>query len=85
MGRNEILAEYEIDKNGRISNPGKFEGEMLYVPFYWDAFLNGGADRDDGTTLGFNITKEDKDEFPDLKHRRTVNLVEDSQGFVREV
>lgn len=85
MTRDEITAEYDIDSDGRVRAPGKFEGEMLYVPYYWDAYLNGCADRDDGRTLGFDVTVEDKAMFPELRRRRTVRLVEDGQGFVVEV
>lgn len=83
MTRAEIEATYKI-VNGRIASPGKFEGEMIYVPFFWEAFLNGRADRDDGTVLGFDVTAEDKAEFPELKGRRSVRLVERDDGFVCE-
>ena len=68
-----------------VSHPGKFEGEAPYVPYYWDAYLNGFADRDDGKVLGFDVTTEDRALFPELKGRRTVRLVETDQGFVCEV
>ena len=68
-----------------VKHPGKFEGEARYVPYYWEAFLNGCADRDDGEVLGFDVTAEDKEIFPELKRRRTVNILEDTNGFVCEV
>ncbi len=68
-----------------VLRPGKFEGEAPYVPYFWDIYLNGGADRDDGGTLGFDVLAEDKAIFPELKRRRTVRLVETDQGFVCEV
>lgn len=74
-------AEWEEDTR----RPGKFEGEAAYVPYFWDAFLNGCADRDDLDVLGFDVNAEDKQLFPELRRRRTVKLIEDSQGFVREV
>ena len=40
MTRQEIESSYKIE-NGRIRSPGKFEGEMIYVPFYWNVFLDG--------------------------------------------
>lgn len=85
MNRETILKEYTVDKHGIIKSPGKFEGEMLYVPYFWDAFLNGFADRDNGKIIGFDVTKEDKEEFPELKKHRTVRLQETDQGFVVEV
>jgi hypothetical protein len=85
MTRRDILDQYKVDDRGIIRSPGKFEGEMLYVPYFWDAFLNGCADRDDGKVLGFDVTADDKKEFPELKRRRTVKIVEDLNGFVVEV
>ena len=67
-----------------VSRPGKFQGEAPYVPYFWEAYLDGMADRDDGDTLGFDVTAEDKRLFPELKRRRTVNLHETNNGFVIE-
>jgi hypothetical protein len=68
-----------------VQGPGKFQGQAVYVPFFWDAYLNGFADRDDGHVLGFDVSAEDKALFPELKRRRTVRLVETESGFVVEV
>jgi len=84
MTRNEIEQTYKVE-NGLIRSPGKFEGCPVYVPYFWDIYLNGFADRDDGNYLGFDVTAEDKTEFPELKRRRTVRLVEIASGFVCEV
>lgn len=85
MKRQDILKEYKIDESGIIKTPGMFEGEMLYVPYFWDAYLNGCADRDDGHTLGFDVTAEDKAEFPELKRRKTVKLTQSHDGFIWEL
>jgi hypothetical protein len=85
MTRAEFEKDYTVE-NGRITSPGKFEGQMIYVPYFWDAYLNGMADRNDGTTLGFDIASEDREQFPELgMRRRTVRLQETGQGFVVEV
>ena len=83
MNRKDIEAKYRIE-NGIIKTLGKFEGEMLYVPYFWDEYLNGMADRDDGKTIGFNLTKEEKTMFPELKGRRTIKLYKRDSGFVCE-
>ena len=84
MTRAEVLASYDV-RNGRIVSPGKFEGEAIYVPHFWNVFLDGFADRDNGRVLGFDITAEDRAEFPELgRRRRTVRLVESDTGFVGE-
>lgn len=68
-----------------VKGPGKFQGQPAYVPYFWDVFLDGGADRDNGKILGFDVNADDKTLFPELKKRRTVNIVEDENGFVFEV
>ena len=68
-----------------IADPGKFEGQCLYVPYYWRIYLNGFADRDDGQVLGFDVSADDKAKFPSLEHRRTVKLVESDLGFVCQI
>lgn len=83
MNRKDIEANYHIE-NGIIKTPGQFESESLYVPYFWDAYLNGMADRDDGKTISFDLTKEDKTMFPELKGRRTIKLYQRGDGFVCE-
>ena len=77
----ELVEQCELETNG----PGKFEGEARYVPYYWEAFLAGMADRDDGKVLGFDVSVEDKTLFPELKRRRTVKLYQRDDGFIIEV
>jgi hypothetical protein len=80
-----IRRDFRINERGRITSPGKFEGEMCYVPYYWEIYLNGFADRDDGQVLGFDISAEDKFLFPMLRKRRTVKLYARDDGFVVEI
>jgi hypothetical protein len=83
MTRREIEKEYNV-KDGRIISPGRFEGEMIYVPHFWSLFLDGLANRDNGHVLGFDVHKKDRVEFPELGRRRTVKLYQRSDGFVCE-
>ena len=73
------------DYQAIVRRPGKFENEPCYVPYFWDMFLDGMSDKDDGKTLTFYVTKEDKTIFPELKHRKAVKLYERDDGFVIEV
>lgn len=82
MKRADLAAEYTVNASGNITDPGKFEGEALYVPYFWEFFLNGGADEDDGDTLWFDVSDDDRREFPELSGIARVALSEDSQGFV---
>lgn len=89
MTRSEILATYTVDACGRITSSGKFEGEPIFAPHFWEVGLSGFADFDDGRTYGFRIGKADSEhkEFPELKRwlgrRRTLRLTDDDCGFVR--
>lgn len=84
--RREYDSVWLPDEGGRITSPGKFEGEQIYVPYFWESTLNGCCDqRKDGAWI-VEITDEDRELFPELpKRRRRVVLFEDSQGFVTEV
>lgn len=40
----EIWSRYTTNERGTITDPGKFEGEMLYTPFFWRVALEGAGD-----------------------------------------
>ena len=85
MKRAEILRQYDVNERGAITSPGMFEGEMVYLPHFWQAYMDGCADRDDGRILGFNITPDDRAEFPEIpKRKRTIRLYQRDDGFVCE-
>ena len=81
MTRQDIEAEYDVE-NGRITSPGKFEGEPVYVPHFWEFYLNGFSDDDDDGVLSFNVDEDDRREFPELKGVDTVQLYQSDNGFV---
>lgn len=87
MKRSEILSDYNVDEQGIIRSPGKFEGEMLYAPHFYE-FANEGEITDtmeDG--WGFfasilDVTDDDLREFPELTGITRVGIVEHDNGFV---
>jgi hypothetical protein len=79
--RQEIEANYTIN-NGVITSPGAFEGEALYVPYFWDLYLTQGADDDDGITLTFIVTTTDLAYFPELEGIEKLHIWQDDNGFV---
>ena len=89
MTREETFRNYKVE-NDRIISPGKFEGEPVFAPYFWDIGLEGFADSDDGKVYGFRLklNGQDKDNpfRAELKRwlgrKRSLKLVEDSQGFV---
>jgi len=81
----------EYDNDGeRITQLGKFEGEPVFAPHFWNVALEGFADSDNGSVFTFKIqvNGQDKDNpfIAELKkwlgRKRTLRLREDSQGFV---
>lgn len=85
--REAIETEYTIE-HGRIRNPGTFERERPYVPYFWDVHMNGCADHvsyDD--YLGFDLTDADLAMWPELvedgyEKGETLWLWLRSDGFV---
>jgi len=77
---------YETDDNGIIVSPGKFEGEPIYSPYFWDRVMNGESDHTfydgDHPVDVFRITYEEKKEFPELYDFTHVLINEDENGFV---
>lgn len=80
--RFQLLHEFRANESGLITAPGKFEGEPIYAPYFWDQFLQGMADEDDGEWVTFEITAQDEQLFPELKGIQRVRLYEDDVGFV---
>lgn len=84
--RNQILADFDIEDGiGTINTPGKFEGEMLYVPYFWDMVMDGGGDTQyDGDTPidYFEVTTDDIRLFPELDGTKRIAVWESDSGFV---
>lgn len=86
--KDELASCYEWEHcsdSTRILSPGKFEGEPLYVPYFYDAFLDGFAEfegDEDDEYMTFDITDEDVELWPELKGWSRILLFERSDGFV---
>lgn len=81
MTRQEIESEYDV-QDGVIQSLGKFENEPVYTVYFWNCYLDGGADEDDGEVLTFEVTPEDVVMFPELDGYRNVFVWETDSGFV---
>ena len=85
-----IREEYDV-KDGIIQNPGKFEFEPEWVPYYLELALNGDGEDvseydEEGDPVGcyvarFMVDYEESDVFG-LECGATVEIFQDSQGFV---
>ena len=82
MSRSDILSRYQI-REGRIQNDGKFHAQMLYVPYFWEAYLRGDAhDVSCDHVVLFGVHSEDLREFPELENRSVVRLRQDGERVV---
>lgn len=86
MNRNDINTNYSPDARGRITAPGKFEAEMLYVPYLWNVVLEDGETdarwEEELCIATVSITDTDRKEFPELGDATEAELWESEQGFV---
>jgi len=72
-------------QHGTIISPGKFQGEGLYVPFFWELGLSGFADADEGSEFIFTLADalgRRFPEWPELDAFHYITLWEDHEGFV---
>lgn len=85
MTRQEIEADYAVT-SGVITSPGKFEGEPVYAPYFYDLLGKGEADnvRDSEGVDVFTFFIQDPDtrEFSELRDADSVDLWENGDGFV---
>ena len=82
------ILSYTLDENHCVSDPGKFEGEPAYVPYFWDFYVSGYEDESiycgsDYYSVYF-VDNDRRAKFPDLLDLDdfAVVLWETEQGFV---
>lgn len=85
MDRDEACRAYNVNEDGIICSPGKFEGEPVFAPVFWDMALEGCATEDLGSVVLFELDDEDRAEWPELGDAKWLALEESEQGFVRHV
>lgn len=84
MTRKDILETYKVNEYNIIRSPGKFEGEMLYMPYFYDEYLNGMADVIEDDLITFYVDDADLKEFPELENQNRVCFYVNDDGFVTE-
>ena len=84
MTRADIEKAYNVNaSSGVIQSLGKFEGESIVVPHFYDQWQSGGADEDFGSIAFFTVEDEDRAEFGnELFGIYGLALEETDQGFV---
>lgn len=78
---------YVVDEHRMIRQPGPFKDQPIYAPYFWNAYLDGTYD-DEYVENGehvvvFNVTEDDRYDYPELGGATTVYIWEDTQGLLR--
>lgn len=82
MTRSDVEKEYTVI-DGSIISKGKFEGEPVFAPYFWDLCLRGMADYEtDFGDCQFAIGPADVHQFPELGKAKTITLAELESGSV---
>ncbi len=76
-----MIMSNESVRNGKFTS-GKFSGQPLYAPYFWEQVKRGLADAKFGNIYVFDITPKDVKQFPDLDRFEIVKLYDDGGGFV---
>lgn len=86
--RDESTMSYDI-VDGRITDPGKFENEPEWAPYFYEKGMGGFSDLDvpesdegHAPLWAFIVTAEDLEKFPSLVGTYAVAIEESEQGFV---
>lgn len=75
----DVLAEYQIDSHGFIVSRGEFYLERRCVPHFWEKSKTRRQYLVETCPQGhswmvFNVTVEDKAEYPELAHISSVGV-----------
>lgn len=73
-----------IDRHRIIREPGQFQDQPLYTPYFWNAYLDGTYDDEhwdnDEHVIVFNVTEDDVRDYPELAGATQVFIREDRWG-----
>lgn len=87
MTKTDIEHNYAIE-DGRIVSPGKFEGEPVFAPYFWDIYCSGSMSDydDDGESIRIAVVDSDRTEFSELINAVAVYLnIDDNRAVYTAV
>lgn len=87
MNKRQLLEKvYKVNSAGIIESPGRYEGEKIYVPYFYEAPLDRKPDFKEVGTIGFIVNRKDVELFPEfLKEGEIVKIhLATSAGSVYE-
>lgn len=75
---------YVIDEHRMIREPGRFEHLPIYVPYFWNAYLDGTFDDEcwinGDHVIVFLVTEDDRYDYPELVGATTLTITEAADG-----
>lgn len=74
MNRELVLTMFQVDETGIIRTPGPFEGQNLYIPYFWYLHISGYREDVQNGIVTFQVRMEDRAQFPELSNRDQVRL-----------
>ena len=85
--REQVLRDYSHNSSGIITQPGKFESEPIFAPYFWNLALEGFADEDTNDGFAWRLDASDFALWPELRTQGfsvgdELHLRESEQGFV---
>lgn len=80
--RQDVYEHYEVNESGMIMSPGRFEGELVYVPYLYEVYLHGGHLSDDGEIITIEVEDKDRAMFPELENASRAYIQVTDTGFI---
>lgn len=84
--RADIENAFQIDEGGFICSPGMFQGEPLWVPYFWNLCMEVLGEGEGGEKEFLAVVDDDdRREFPELIGIKRIQLVETKDGKVTSI
>ncbi|GIK62435.1 MAG: hypothetical protein BroJett018_02290 [Chloroflexota bacterium] len=85
MNRELVFSMFQVDEAGIIRTPGPFEGQYLYIPYFWYLHISGYREDVRDGIITFQIRMEDHAQFPELANQDVVRLKQQENGMIVEI
>ncbi|MBI5931753.1 MAG: hypothetical protein HY862_20755 [Chloroflexi bacterium] len=82
MNRELVFTMFQVDDAGIIRSPGPFEGQNLYIPYFWYLHISGYRENVQEGIVIFRVRMEDRAQFPELSDREIVQLTQQENGTI---
>lgn len=85
MNRELVFSMFQVDETGIIRTPGPFEGQNLYIPYFWYLHISGYREDVQNGIITFQVRMEDRAQFPELANQDVVHLKQHENGMIIEI